>query len=104
MNRVMWQKLSALFFLPVLLLAAPTVPPIIRSSVNGGLVVTASSYLALSGAAVTLTSNRPVVYSSPISGTLTATDSMHATYHAPPHIPMSAEIYGCPAGPVDSVL
>jgi hypothetical protein len=71
---------------------------------NGGLVVTESGPLALSSAAITITSNRPVVITTPITGTLAVTDSTHSTYTAPSHIPMSSQSYGCPNGPIDSVL
>jgi hypothetical protein len=71
---------------------------------NGGLVVTAASPLALSSQAIVITANRPVVFTSPITGTLTTTDNMHSTYTAPSHIAMASQSYGCPNGLIDGVL
>jgi hypothetical protein len=71
---------------------------------NGGLILTASGSVVLDSQTITYTTNRPVTWGTPAVGTLTATDTTHATYTAPASIATVASEGGCQTGPGDSVL
>lgn len=73
---------------------------------SGGLVISPSATSAQDGGTVSFSSNRPVNWSlaSNSSGTLTITDSTHATYTAPASIQNQNVLGGCPVLPNDSVF
>jgi hypothetical protein len=73
---------------------------------SGGLTVSPSATGARNGGTVTFGSNRPVNWSlvPGSSGTLTITDSTHATYTAPASVQNQNVLAGCPVLPNDSIF
>ncbi len=73
---------------------------------SGGLSINPTATLAQTGGTVSISSNRPTNFSlvAGSSGTLTVTDSTHATYTAPTSVPNQNVLAGCPVAPNDSVF